>query len=334
MAPLCACGAWGADLLARLGRVLAAVLALLLGTWACTSFASFWIAPEGAATHNWAGLQLFGMGRRAEAERSFRKAAEADPHFVEGRVNLAGMLAHRGDVRGALQQTAAVLRDDPDNADALLGKAAALEASGQAEEALAALRRAAQVAPDHPVAFTVLGGLLMRLGRPDEAAEALRQALRVSPSSPADHANLGLLLARAGRREEAVAQYRLALELRPDSPGLLADLAWLLATSPDPRARSPEEALRLAEAACRATRFGDLVSLQALAAAHAAGGRLAEALAVSQKAAEFAAGTGRKELIARVGEQLRSYERRQFFVAQAPLREGPYPPTNPRRVDQ
>jgi tetratricopeptide (TPR) repeat protein len=324
--PLCALGALGLGALARPGRAAAAALAVLLGTWACTAYAAFWVRPDAPATHNWAGVQLLALNRPREAEVRFRKAIAADPHFVPARINLANLLVRVNQRAWARQLIAEVLRDDPDDPDALFGLALFCQAEGRAEEALDRLRRVVELAPDYPGPHSVLGGLLLGQDRDEEAIAAYRQALRVNPSNAADHANLGLLLARAGRAEEALAQYRRALGLRPDQTGWMADLAWLLAAGEEPGLRDPAEALRLAEEACRLTQSRDPAALRSLAAAQAAAGRYPDALDTARQAAQVAALAKQGGLAAHIEEQVRRYEQGKPFYARAPFRTTPYPP--------
>jgi tetratricopeptide (TPR) repeat protein len=330
--PLCALAGLGLDVLARLGRAPAAALVILMGTWAGTAYFSFWVQPNGAVAANWAGLRLLERQRPAEAEARFRQAMRADPHAAAPRLNESGMYVRAGLLDWARELTEQVLADDPDNADARVARAVALHVTGQVEAALAELQRASAAAPDHPMAYSIRGGILLGQGRNEEAIAAYRQALRVGPSSPAEHANLGLLLARAGQVEEALARYRRALALRPGYAAWQADLAWLLATAADPKVRDPAEALRLAEAACQ--RGGDAHSLGALAAAQAAGGNYAAARDTARRAARAALDAKDKELAARVGEQVRSYEREQPFLGRAPQRNRAYPPIPARAVDE
>jgi hypothetical protein len=41
---------------------------VLVGTWACTAYSSFWIDPGAAATHNWAGNQYLHGHVRTEGD--------------------------------------------------------------------------------------------------------------------------------------------------------------------------------------------------------------------------------------------------------------------------
>jgi tetratricopeptide (TPR) repeat protein len=330
---LCVLGAWGLDCLARLGRAPAIALALLVGTWAWTAYASFLIRPSGEVARNWAGIVLLSEDRPAQAAYQFQLAVEANPSSVPARLNESAMAVRRRDLKAARQLIEEVLRDHPDNPEALFGRAMFLRAEGHPDDAVAVLRRVGELAPDHSSCFSILGDVLMGQKRDQEAIAAYRQALRVVPSSPADHATLGLLLARTGQVEESVRQYRRALGLRPHHPEWLADLAWVLATGPDPKHRDPAEAVRLAEEACARTENHDPAALESLAAAQAATGRYRDALDTARKARLAAVDHKQAEFLPRIDEETRSYEKGQPVRSGKPPRTRPYLSVPPLGVD-
>jgi tetratricopeptide (TPR) repeat protein len=326
MVSVCALGAWGLDILARLHRALAALLAILLGTWALTAYASFWIQPDSADTRNWVGTQEKRMKRWLAAEVSFDKAIEANPHSVPARLNAVRVLLAARQNTKAHQLLDEIRRDDPDDPDMLLDLAYVCETEGRINETLEHLRHACAAAPDHEVAYSALGSVLMKQNQTAEAIAAYRQALRVRPSNPADHANLGLLLARTGQIAESLVQYHLALSLRPDHPEWLADLAWILATAKESAIRDPKEALDLAQDACQRSQFRDVLCLQSLAAAYAANDRYSDAVNTLEHASQVVTSTGQENLAQQIKEQKDLYESGKPLFARAPPRFTPYAP--------
>jgi tetratricopeptide (TPR) repeat protein len=322
MVPVCALGAVGLDLLARLGRVAGVLLAVLMGTWACTAYTSFWIDPNAAATQNWAGDQYLRTKQYGKAHQRFRDALKADPYSIEARSNMVRAMLWLGETAKAHRMVDGILRDEPNDPDALLLLAYVYGREGRVDAEVEVLRRASELAPDYPMAFSMLGGGLMRAHRDEEAVAAYREALRVSPLDPVTHANLGLVLARTGRTEEAIAQYRLAIHCIPDRPEWLADLAWILATQEQPGFRDPQEALRLANESCRHSGYRDAVCLQSLAAAQAAAGRYSEALQTAKLAR--AAMARRTNPATTLDKQVKLYEQEKPFFSPAPGRSVPY----------
>src|SRR5262249_33187334 len=168
MGPACAFCALGLDFLARPSRVLGAALAILLGTWAWTSYSSFWIDPTAPATYNWAGEQLMRTNRTGAAT-NFRKAIDADRHFLPAQLNLVRVLLQENQVAPARLLIGNLSRSAPDDPDVLVLHAFVSHADGRRQEALADLRRASVFAPDHPLVHSHLGGVLMEDNQLDDA---------------------------------------------------------------------------------------------------------------------------------------------------------------------
>ncbi len=323
MVPLCALGAVGLDLLARLGRAAGYLLAVVMGVWGCTVYASFWIEPKAAATQNWAGDYYLHNNQYGKALVRFRDALKADPYSIPARSNMVRALLWLGETAKAHRMVEGILRDEPNDPDALLLLAYVSKIEGRMDAEVELSRRACDLAPDHPMAFASLGGALLRTHRDEEAVAAYREALRVSPWDPATHANLGLVLARTGRTEEAIAQYRLAIRLIPDQPEWLADLAWILATQEQPCFRDPKEAMRLADQSCRLSSYRDAACIQSLAAAQAAAGRYSEALQTA-KLARTTMRARRTDMATTLDKQVQLYEQEKPFFSRAPGRSVPY----------
>jgi Flp pilus assembly protein TadD len=170
----------------------------------------------------------------------------------------------------------------------------------------------------------------MRLNRTNEAIAAFRQAHRVDPTTaPSAHANLGLLLARTGHIAEAIAQYQQALHIRPDEPIWLAHLSLLWSMQEKKNMRKPDEAFELAKRACALTQYRDAGSLQALAAAQAAGGWFADAVSTAQRSIRVAALAKEIDLLPMLQEQIRSYQARRLYFSRSPPQAGPYPDLPP-----
>ncbi|HUT97647.1 MAG TPA: tetratricopeptide repeat protein [bacterium] len=94
-----------------------------------------------------AGDRSFARGDYAEASRSYERALELDPAFVEARVYLGDCRYQTGDYAGALIE----------------------------------YRRAVEMNPDFAPAWNFMGDALAALGRTAEAVEAYRKALELNP---------------------------------------------------------------------------------------------------------------------------------------------------------
>jgi Flp pilus assembly protein TadD len=108
--------------------------------------------------------------------------------------------------------------------------------------------------------------------------------------------------------DDALAYYREAVRLAPDVPDYLNDLAWLLATCPKAEVRNGEEAVRLAEKACRLGGDKDARFWGTLDAAYAEAGRFEEAAATARKTRELASAAGLKDIAEAAEKRLQLYD--------------------------
>lgn len=338
----------GFDLVTRLGRWPMIALTILGGIWAWTAYTELWIQPDSAVTQNWAGLQEMGAGvhHYEAAEDHFRRALNLDPHSVDARLDWASLLLQTkqqyrllGDVphaeefdQGARHLTESILRDDPGDANALLGHAMFARADGNLRRAVADIHRALERAPDHVDAYFILGAFLTQDGDNAGAMAAYREVLRVMPGHPSGHANLALMAARLGRTAGAIRAYRHALTLQPNQPDWRADLAWVLATAPDAARTDPGEALVLARQACEETHDHDAVALCALAAAQAAVGRFAEAQQTIGRAARLASKASPPAIARRIDSLVDAYKNKRTPRGEPPLRVSSYPAVLPPQI--
>ncbi len=123
----------------------------------------------------------------------------------EAHVNIAALLAQRGDQAGAEAAYRAALARDPAFLPALVNQAAFEEARGQPEAAEALLRRAVAAHVMEAEPLYALALLQVRRGRIAEATEALAGAARLAPDQPRYAYAQALALHRLGRVEEALA---------------------------------------------------------------------------------------------------------------------------------
>lgn len=110
-----------------------------------------------------------------------------------------------GDVPGMELDLRQILRNDPDNAEALnaLGYTLAdLNLPGRLQEAFELIERAYEAAPDNPAVLDSMGWIYFRLGQPEEALLWLESAYTQLPDQEVA-AHLAEVLQALGRNEEA-----------------------------------------------------------------------------------------------------------------------------------
>jgi Flp pilus assembly protein TadD len=119
-------------------------------------------------------------------------------------VNIAALLAQRGDTAGAEAAYRAALSRDPAFLPALVNHAAFDEARGRPEAAEALLRRAVTFHPTDAEPVYALALLQVRRGRVEEAVRNLSAAASLAPEAPRYAYAHALALHRMGRVDEAI----------------------------------------------------------------------------------------------------------------------------------
>jgi len=89
---------------------------------------------------------------------------------------------------------------------------------------------------------------------------------------------LGMIASDDGKKSKAIGHYRNVLSQETNSIAA-NNLAWILATASDPHLRNGNEAVRLAEQACRSTQYEEVYMIATLSAAYAEAGRFNDAIA-------------------------------------------------------
>lgn len=141
--------------------------------------------PRFADGHYDFGVFLQGQGRNAEAEACYRQALECQAGHRNAHLNLASLLAARGDADAAIETLRALPASDDDPA-ALTGLGIAYAHLGRRGEAIAALRAAWRLQPERvPVALT-LARLLHESGDSVESRAMFDQALAQAAVQPAE----------------------------------------------------------------------------------------------------------------------------------------------------
>lgn len=171
---------------------------------------------------------LVALGRRAEAEREYRKALTLDPTLPVAAANLARLLRERGDPSAALAVLDGALAAGSHGGEVYLERGTALAESGRLAEALRDFREAARRDPADPVPLENAARAAYHLGRPREAAQVYEALLRIAAARGDLWRTLGALyLHELGERAEADRCFREALRLERD-PSVRAELEELL----------------------------------------------------------------------------------------------------------
>lgn len=119
------------------------------------------------------------------------------------------------------------LRLDPDNIDAILGKASCIShdviygwSTSVVEDKKTAIKLIDQVLAKRPATANahIEKGNILNYGNPQEALPEYDAALEIDPNSPVAYASKGIVLITAGRAREAFSPVQIALRLSPKDP--------------------------------------------------------------------------------------------------------------------
>ena len=190
------------------------------------------LEPRLPLAHKKLGEALAALDRGSEADEAFEEYFELDPS--KGNVALALVDLRAGRKPEAVDKLRKILRETPDNVDAMRALAGIYfrdrEHLGDAE---ALLRRATELAPDFVAAWMLLGTLLVDGNRHPEAFDCFRRVTVLDTEHAAAWSGLGNAQSHMGNAAAAVASYRRAIELKPEVPGAYMTLGHALKTLGD-----------------------------------------------------------------------------------------------------
>ncbi|MGB2819369.1 MAG: tetratricopeptide repeat protein [Phycisphaerae bacterium] len=268
------------------------------------------LAPHVAVTHMVAGQALLARQQYADALGPLERAVQLDDRLADAHRDLGIVLQRLGRPDRAVTHYAKAVALNPGDwvsrehlAHALLLEGKYAEAVGHYEKVLAAQ-------PTRAGAHNNIAVALSKLDRLREAVIHFAAAVKLEPTAPR-HYNLATRLVRLGQDREAVVHFRRALARRPAWPEAMSELAWVLATSDEESVRNGGEAVRLAQMACKFTKFSQPDVLDALAAAQAEVGQFDEAVATAQKAHDLAEAAGQRQMAERIALRIKLYQSRK-----------------------
>ncbi len=136
---------------------------------------------------------------------------------TQEKLKRASQLISAGQLEQALVLLRALMREEPQNADAQLLLGTALALVPERTAAIEALRKAIELRPEFAPAYVSLGMALARFAELDAATEVFRKALSIDPNMVEAHISYGILLAQRRQLASAREHFQQALRLLRES---------------------------------------------------------------------------------------------------------------------
>jgi predicted TPR repeat methyltransferase len=176
-----------------------------------------------------AAIRMHQQGQVEAAAEVYRKILRDLPDQVDA-LHFLGVAAHQtGDHETALANLDRVLTMAPSHLDARNNRGNVFKKLGRLDEAEADYRRVLEERPKDPNALNNLGTILRTRGRYDEAEAKFREVIALVPKHGPAWQNLGNTLSALERHEEAIEAHRQAVHLTPQSPSTYLHLGSVLA---------------------------------------------------------------------------------------------------------
>ncbi len=161
------------------------------------------------------GFENLKLGNAEAARNLFEKVLKEQPNNADALYMSGVLLRGQGRNEEAAAFISRAIGSDNSVAAFHITLGAVLKEQKKLEEAQASFRRAIALDPDDEESRSSLAWLLNEAGRPEEAVEHLRHAVRLAPNKADLHCNLGVVLQTLGRDDEAARCYRDTLSLDP-----------------------------------------------------------------------------------------------------------------------
>jgi protein O-GlcNAc transferase len=189
-------------------------------------------APGNAKGHRYVGDAFLKLRRFPEARAAYEKALALQPAFPDVQFNMGLLHLETGHAEPAAAAFRAVVAAAPEDWDARLQLAEALNRLGRNMDAYQVLVALLQRNPHHAKAHSRLGHLLRHADRVDEALAEYRRAAELDPKDWITQGNMSFALRDQARLDEAVAVQREVLARHPDAAALHSGLIFTLQLLP------------------------------------------------------------------------------------------------------
>jgi tetratricopeptide (TPR) repeat protein len=166
-------------------------------------------------------MRFYNMGKNAlnskrmaaTAEMWFKKAAKADPKFVQPHISLGRFYVAQNKFEQAREQFDSALQKEPENVVALCELGMLLVGDEKFEDGRNLMQKAIEVEEYYTPCYYYLGYTYSKEGKMEEASNMFARALEINPMDMNIYIYKGQMHEESGNPAEAAKTYRKALEI-------------------------------------------------------------------------------------------------------------------------
>lgn len=190
--------------------------------------------PDRAVAHHWYALYLAAMGRRDEADKHSRRAAELDPSLGM-RVARSSILYFQRDWQGMIDVLKPAIQQDANHEAAYDWLGMAYVQQRQFDQAIPTYRRAAELSDGLAEVLGGLGHCYARAGRKKEAREVLNKLERLDERWHIPPVQIAFVYIGLGQKQQALDLLERAYDQRSWELVFLQAEPWLDDLRTEPR---------------------------------------------------------------------------------------------------
>ncbi len=230
-----------------------------------------------------AGVEME-LGAKEDAIKHLEAALDISPSSEFLFARLADIMVEEGRGQEAIRRCQSLITQNPGVPDYAIRLGDLLARAGKSDAAIAHLRKVKQRLPNNPGPSYVVASIFWREKRMEESKAELQKLIETHSDYEPAYGLLARILMDEKDWPKAIELLRAGLQQIPNSAVMNNSLAWILSTSPDASLRKPEEAVALADKACKLSNETNPNYLDTLACAYAAGGNFNDAIVAEQEA--------------------------------------------------
>lgn len=183
------------------------------------------LQPTDTASFMGAARSALALGRGEEAEENAISVLRQNPDNYDALIVMGEAFEHRGDYDNALIAYAHAAGNTPQPVPAMQAQARLLRTQQRPAEAVAILEKLVDLAPEDDETWAALSQAQAEAGVGGKAIELSQRAIQIAPRKAKHHVGLGKLYREAGQLDAALGQLQQAYELDPTNTTALHEMA-------------------------------------------------------------------------------------------------------------